>query len=154
MHEILAQARAEARALGSPRVEAEHLLLALSWLSLLPAGRLLTAEGLDHEAVLQALDNEFKSSLEAVGVKLDESFSTDSKIPIISEIRLAQSIKQAILEGNKARVTRRDSHLDSLHLLLGVLIIEGGTVARALDLAGVDRKALVAKTQTGLDCAA
>jgi D-alanyl-D-alanine carboxypeptidase len=154
IHEILAQARAEARALGSPRVEAEHLLLALATLTHMPAGQLLASEGLNHEVIHKALDLELKRSLEAVNVRLDGFFLPNSKMPILGELRLAQSAKLAIVRANKARVSRRDRRFDSLHLLLGILNAKGGIVARALAVSGIDRAALIERVLAALDRAA
>ena len=60
-----------ARELGSPTVEAEHLLLALTR-SENAAAAALRATGLDHDAVAEAaLDAETERSLAAVGVSAD-----------------------------------------------------------------------------------
>ena len=154
VHEILAQARTEARALGSPCVEAEHLLLALATLTPVPAGQLLASEGLSHEVILKTLGLEFERSLEAVNIRLDGFFLPDSKMPILGELRLAQSAKLAIVRANTARVSRRDKRFDSLHMLLGIVNAKSGTVARALAVGGIDRAALVVRTLAALDRAA
>jgi ATP-dependent Clp protease ATP-binding subunit ClpA len=65
---VVAEAREEARGLGSPTVEAEHLLLALSRDASRVAGDVLRRARLDHATVLVALESEFERSLEAVGV--------------------------------------------------------------------------------------
>ncbi|HZD61087.1 MAG TPA: Clp protease N-terminal domain-containing protein [Anaerolineae bacterium] len=154
VHKILAQARTEARGLGSPRVEAEHLLLALAALIHMPAGQLLAAEGLNHDVILKALDLEFERSLEGVNIHLNGFFLPESKMPILGELRLAQSAKLAIVRANKARVSRRDHRFDSLHMLLGVLNAESGVVPRALIAAGIDRAALITQALAALDRAA
>ena len=44
--------------------------------------------------------------------------------------------------------------MDSVHLLIGILSAEGGTVARALAMIEVDRRALIARARAGLERAA
>ena len=69
--------------------------------------------------------------------------------------RLAHSAKLAFERALKARAGRgRDRRLDSLHLLLGIVSAEGGTVARALAAAEVDRAALAARARAALEHAA
>ena len=65
IRKIVALARSEARALGSSRIEAEHMLLALASQPRLSAGRLLNEAGLDPAAIREALDLEFARSLGA-----------------------------------------------------------------------------------------
>src|SRR4030081_981841 len=67
---ILHRAREEANAVGSPSVEAEHALLAIAAHKGTEAQRILAAAGLDHEALLAALDREFEESLAGAGVSL------------------------------------------------------------------------------------
>ena len=68
--DVTVRAREQARLLGAPRVEAEHLLLALAATPRWPAGALLADEGLNRAGVLAALDTEFERSLGAVGILL------------------------------------------------------------------------------------
>ena len=153
--EIVAQARNEARALGSSRIEAEHLLLALAARPETPAGRLLSAAGLDHTAVREALDLEFERSLGAVGIWLYGFDLPEERLPVVGAPRLAQSAKLAFERALKARAGRgRDRRLQKLHLLLGIVSAEGGTVARALAAAEVDRAALAARARAALEHAA
>jgi D-alanyl-D-alanine carboxypeptidase len=152
--EIVTQARNEARALGSSRVEAEHLLLALAARPDTSAGRLLTAAGLDHRAVREVLDLEFERSLGAVGILLHGFCLPEQGLPVSGGPRLAQSAKLAFERGLKTRAARHDRGFDPLHLLIGIVSAEGGTVARALAAAEVDRGALAARAQAALDRAA
>ena len=152
--EIVAQGRNEARAMGSSRVEAEHLLLALASRPETSAGRLLTAVGLDHEGVREALDLEFERSLGAVGILLHGFCLPEERLPVVGGLRLARSAKLAFERAIKLRGARHDRGFDHLHLLVGIVSAEGGTVARALDVAGVDRTALTAQARTLLDRAA
>ena len=96
--EVVKGAEAEARELGSPAIEAEHLLLAL-------ADRVaaLPAAGLDHDGVLAALDAERDRSLAAVGV----SASGFEPSPLPSKPKFATSAKSAL---ELARLRLRDFH--------------------------------------------
>jgi ATP-dependent Clp protease ATP-binding subunit ClpA len=70
---VVATAEAEARDLGSHGVEPEHLLLAITRLDeTTPARRALAEAGLDHDAVLDALDAERERSLIAVGISIGD----------------------------------------------------------------------------------
>jgi len=60
---VVKQAVEEARLVGSPGIEAEHLLLAIA--ADYPP---LVDAGLDHDGVIRALDAEEEHSLAAVGV--------------------------------------------------------------------------------------
>ena len=152
--DIVTRSRSEARALGGSRVEAEHLLLALAARPELAAGRLLADEGLDHAAVREALYLEFERSLGALGILLEGFFLPDEVAPVLGELRMAQSAKLAFHRALKVRAARRDRRFDSLHLLLGILSAEGGTVARALDAAALDRHAVAAEAEAALERAA
>lgn len=154
LRKIMAAAKNEARAAGSSRTEAEHLLLALTSSPQLPAGRLLAEQGLDHEAVQQALALELQHSLAAVGVRLDGLGLPQAALPVLGEPRMAQSAKLAFQRAIKARAARKDRRFDSLHLLIGILSAQTGTVSRALETAGVDRNALATAARSELDHAA
>jgi ATP-dependent Clp protease ATP-binding subunit ClpA len=66
-------AETEARELGSPAIEAEHLLLALTRQDPSTAvGRALAEAGLDHERVTEALEAERERSLAAVGISIHD----------------------------------------------------------------------------------
>src|SRR3954453_17021000 len=140
----VARAQDEARGLGSPTVEAEHLLLALARDSGDPAGRVLVRRGLDHGRVREALALEVERSLAAVGVSaaIDPDPREDE-----GDRRFGASAKRALERAVKAAVRRGDRRLVSGHLLLGVLAAEVGTVPRALAAAGVDRTALAAAVE-------
>ena len=155
MRKIMAAAKHEARAMGSSRVEAEHLLLALAASSNLAAGQLLSAHGLNHAAVREALTLEFAHSLQAVGIRVDDFSLPAEGLPLTVDFRLTSSTKLALQRAMKARTGRgRGRRLESLHLLLGLLSANVGTVPRALEAAGVDREALTAAARATPDRAA
>jgi ATP-dependent Clp protease ATP-binding subunit ClpA len=134
-------AQAEAAGLGSPVIEAEHLLLALA-----ASGEpTLVEAGLDRERVLAALEDETAHSLAVVGVGWDEP---PGPVATVAAPRFAASAKLALERTLKAALGRGDRRLTASHVLLGVLAAEVGTVPRALALAGVDREALAAAVRT------
>ena len=140
--EAVKAAEAEARELGSPTIEAEHLLLAL-------ADRVaaLPATGLDHDGVLAALDAERDRSLAAVGV----SASGFEPSPLSTKPKFATSAKSALELALREALVRGDKRILPGHVLLGVLRPQAGTVPRALQQAGVDRDELRARTEAELD---
>ena len=133
--DVLVDARAVARELGSPTVEAEHLLLAAARR---PDGP-LAESGLDYDSLLEALETERAVSLAAVGVTLDPGPAS----PPVGEPRWATSAKVAIQRAMHAAVGRGDKHIDARHVAIGVLRAQLGTVPRALECAGVDRIGLL-----------
>ena len=140
--EAVKAAEAEARELGSPTIEAEHLLLAL-------ADRVaaLPSVGLDRDGVLAALDAERDRSLAAVGVSA--SGFEPSRLP--TKPKFATSAKSALELALREALVRGDKRILAGHVLLGVLRPQAGTVPRALQQAGVDRDELRARTEAELD---
>jgi ATP-dependent Clp protease ATP-binding subunit ClpA len=140
--EAVRTAEAEARELGSPTIEAEHLLLAL-------ADRVasLAAVGLDHDGVLAALEAERDRSLAAVGVSA--SGFEPSLLP--GKPKFATSAKSALELALREALGRGDNRITAGHVLLGVLRAQAGTVPRALHQAGVDRDELRARIAAEMD---
>jgi hypothetical protein len=133
---VVADAHDIAQSLGSPTVEAEHLLLA--------AARRpgpLAEEGLDYDALLAALHTERTLSLAAIGVALDPGPAS----PPVAKPRFATSAKVALHRGLRTAVARGEKRIEPRHVALGVLRAQVGTVPRALELAGFDRAALIAR---------
>jgi ATP-dependent Clp protease ATP-binding subunit ClpA len=138
---VVKQADTEARRLGSPTIEAEHLLLAL-------AGREpLDSAGLDHDGVLAALEAERERSLMAVGI---DAKAFDLPPAPVSNPRVAASTKIALERALRAAVARSHKRIDGGHILLALLQAEAGTVPRALDIAGIDRRELCDRAAAGL----
>jgi D-alanyl-D-alanine carboxypeptidase len=125
----------EARAAGSPTIEAEHMLLALT-----RDAAVADLLGLDHDALADALDVEFAAALDVVGV----SAATYGLPPASPSPKQAMgtSGRLALERAVKLAAMRRDKRLEPAHLVLGVLRADHGTVPRALALAGVDRTAV------------
>jgi ATP-dependent Clp protease ATP-binding subunit ClpA len=134
-------AEAEARELGSPTIEAEHLLLALTRADpATAAGQALAEAGLDHDSVTDALDAERERSLIAVGISISD-FDLPAPRPA-ARPRMAASAKSALEHALRISLERADRRIDGSHILLALLRAEAGTVPRALNEAGVDRREL------------
>jgi ATP-dependent Clp protease ATP-binding subunit ClpA len=134
---VVAGAQEVARELGSPTIEAEHLLLAAARR---PASPLADA-GLDYDALLDALDAERTLSLAAIGIALEPPAAS----PPVDRPAFATSAKVAIQRALRAAVARGDKRMEARHVVLGVLRAQFGTVPRALEFAGFDRAALIAR---------
>jgi ATP-dependent Clp protease ATP-binding subunit ClpA len=149
--EVVKDAAAEARELGSPTVEAEHILLALARQDpgTSVAGSALAAVGLDYDAARQALDSERDRSLMAVGIAAGDFDLPPA--PLGHRPRIAASAKTTLERALRASLVRSDRRIGGGHLLLALLQAEAGTVPRALAEAGVDRAALGARTAEAMD---
>jgi ATP-dependent Clp protease ATP-binding subunit ClpA len=146
---ILGLARAEAVADQSPTIEAEHLLLALAGPQGGAAHLLLTQAGLDHGAIQLALTADVERSLASVGVQLGKSGLPRSSFFPGKKVHVGASTKTALHRAVAASKAHHASEVEPVFLLLGVLNARLGTVPRALDLAGVDRPALIARILDG-----
>jgi ATP-dependent Clp protease ATP-binding subunit ClpA len=140
--QVVKAAETLASGLGSPTIEAEHLLLALA-----NCQPVLAEAGLDHDGVLAALDEERERSLLAVGIS-----AADFDLPPapLTRPRMAASSKIALERAVRAAVSRSDKRIAGGHILLGVLAAEAGTVPRALAIAGIDRQELRDRAAAGL----
>jgi ATP-dependent Clp protease ATP-binding subunit ClpA len=140
VHAILDQGRAEARNDGSAMVEAQHLLLAIAAGPDATTRQILSAAGLDHDAIRAALDREFSYSLAAAGVSPASFDLPQATRGADRRPHLGASARLALERGFSSETRRND--LQPAHLLLGILRAQFGTVPRALALAGIDRIAL------------
>lgn len=145
---LLKSAETEARTGGSPLVEAEHLLLAMSAAPATDAGQVLASAGLTHEAILDALEREFESSLATAGVSIAAHGLARPSPEPPRRIRLGASFKAALERSIGATAGARE--IRPAHLLLGVLGAQVGTVPRALHLAGVDQAEVTRLTKRAL----
>jgi ATP-dependent Clp protease ATP-binding subunit ClpA len=151
---VTLHARNVAKELGSPVVEAEHFLLALTGPAAGPARAVLEDAGLDRDAVQAALDGERDKSLAAVGVSADSFDLPDKPAPYPRTPGWGTSGKAVLERASKEAVGRGEKSIKPAHILLGVLRAEAGTVPRTLEVAGVDRKQLVKTIHDKLDAAA
>ncbi|MBB3724269.1 Clp protease N-terminal domain-containing protein [Nonomuraea dietziae] len=148
LHTIITEGAVEAQRHGSPTVEAQHLLLAVAAQEGTAPQRLLASAGLDHQAVLAALDREFDHSLSAVGVSRASFGLSRSSTPVNRPPTMGATAKLALERGFAAGPRKKD--LRPAHVLLGILQAEVGTVPRALALAGVDRTDLLTRVQNAI----
>jgi len=146
---VVKQAEQEALALGSPTIEAEHLLLALADERVGgPAAALLRDEGLDPDGVHAALERETELSLAVAGVSLADFTLPETPPAPRRKPRVAASTRRALERALKTAAARGDRRIGSRHVLVGVLRAEVGTVPRALAAAGVDRIALATRAES------
>lgn len=146
LHDVLVRGEAEARAESSPTIEAHHVLLAMAAPQDTAARPILAEAGLDQAGVRAALRQEFEHSLAAAGVSA-AAFDLRSTPDPERRPQLGASVRLAI---ERLAATCRKKDLRPVHVLLGVLQAEVGTVPRALALAGVDRAALAERARAAL----
>jgi ATP-dependent Clp protease ATP-binding subunit ClpA len=139
--EIATAAQAEAAGCGARRVEAEHLLIAL-------AGR--GVAGLDEATVRDALEDEQRRSLAAVGVSAEDLDIPAPVVGTVTKLRFATSAKRALELAVRVALERGDRRIDGAHIVLALLRAEAGTVPRALVIAGIDREDLAAAADAEL----
>jgi ATP-dependent Clp protease ATP-binding subunit ClpA len=90
---VTERAQEEAQALGSPTIEAEHLLLALTTC---PDVQVAFAEsGIGHDALVEALDLEAAAALQAVGVRADDYGSPPPR-RVAAPVAMGTSAKLAL----------------------------------------------------------
>lgn len=146
---VVAAAEAEARALGSPTIEAEHLLLALTRQDeATPVGAVLAELGLDHERMSDAIDLERERSLLAVGISLGD-FDLPPSHPS-TRPRMAANAKHALELALRIALERADRRIAGGHILLALLRADAGTVPRALAEAGIERGELADRVAAAL----
>ena len=133
------EAEAEAAVSGSRTIEAEHLLLAL-------AAR--GTAGLDRDAIAQALEDEQRRSLAAVGVDID-GFDLPP-VATVTKPKWGTSAKRALETTLRVALDRGEKRIGTPHMVLALLRFEAGTVPRALWRAEVDREALAAAADAEL----
>jgi ATP-dependent Clp protease ATP-binding subunit ClpA len=140
--DVVKRSHEEAASLGSPTIEAEHLLIALAESG--PTAAVLSDAGLDRDGLVAALDGEIERSLEAIGLDaqglLEHAPRSGPRRP-----RWGQSAKLALERTVRVAEERKDRRLVGAHILLAVLRAEAGTVPRALRVAGVEPADLAAR---------
>ena len=147
---VVTAAETEARELGSPTIDAEHLLLALANLDrATTVGGVLAEVGLGRDDVIAALEAERERSLAAVGISIGD-FDVSPPRPT-TKPRMAAGAKGALEHALRISLVRADKRIESGHILLALLRAEAGTVPRALKEAGIDRTELNDQTAAALD---
>ncbi|WP_051208389.1 Clp protease N-terminal domain-containing protein [Propionicicella superfundia] len=150
---LLDVAQAEAATRSSATVAAEHLLLALLSDQDRTAARILSPQGLTHEAFSTALDRERDHTLARIGLSIpDPTRLAAAPRAFTGHPRLSASAKEAWDRGSRLTPGRRERTQppSDLTLLVGILSAELGTVPRALIRGGLDRTELLSAAQTAL----
>lgn len=137
---VVTSAQDEARSLGAPSIEAEHLLLAIS-VSDGQAAAVLTGSGIDHGRLVELIDEERRRSLSTVGITAPTAPAPAGRPK--RSLRLATSAKTLLERAVREAARSRTGAIDDTHLLLAALEAEAGTVPRILALAQVDPVSLV-----------
>ncbi|QKW40471.1 hypothetical protein HUT06_17615 [Actinomadura sp. NAK00032] len=148
MHTVMERAAAEAQAMGSKGIEAEHLLLAVAREPEDTVRELLDSAGLDYQTITDALQREFEEGLGAAGISVTDRDVLRPRKSIRRPSDASESAKLVLERGMAAVDDKKD--LRPAHILLGLLELKAGTVPRALALAGVDRDELRARTRAAL----
>ena len=139
---VALEANSVAAGLGSPSVEAEHLLVSIA-ASPNPAGHALRDVGLDPAELRDAIQRDFERVLGRVGIDasgLDISANCRRTKP-----RWGASAKQGLERAVKEAMLRGDRRIGCEHILLGLLRAEHGAVPRILAAEGIDRDELTGR---------
>jgi ATP-dependent Clp protease ATP-binding subunit ClpA len=141
---VIRASKEVADGVGSPQIEAEHLLLALATGPADDrAAQALREEGLDAETLREAIAHDgervlAKVGIDVSGVELPPRPRRAGKSP-----RVGASAKRALELGVRDAAENGEKKIRTHHLLLGLLRAEHGVVPRLLATEGVDRAALV-----------
>jgi ATP-dependent Clp protease ATP-binding subunit ClpA len=152
---LLMASMVEAQRRGSGVVEAEHILLALAADTYNPVAAVLGSFGLEHDAILRALETERERSLAAAGMTEVPDPARLASTRLEGRPRWSASIQSVFEHASRgaARAGRQGRHGMTVgDLLYGILSLEFGTVPRALAYAGIDRMVLrrAVMTQAGI----
>jgi ATP-dependent Clp protease ATP-binding subunit ClpA len=139
---IPVEANSVAAGLGSPSIEAEHLLISLA-ATTDPAGAALRDAGLTPEELRDAIKRDFERVLGRVGIDAS-GFDLDANCRR-TKPRWGTSAKQGIERALIEAKRRGDKQIGCEHLLLGLLRAEHGTVPRLLAAEGIDRDELTGR---------
>lgn len=120
--EAMALARAAAARRRCDHLDVEHVLIGLLELQQSNAARLLTYLGVDVASLREAL----------------ESLMTPGERDEGGPLPFAPSVKEVLLFAVKEAADRRDNHIGSHHVLMGVLRDGDNDAARVLKRLGVD----------------
>jgi ATP-dependent Clp protease ATP-binding subunit ClpA len=148
--QVVKRAHEEATSLGSPTIEAEHLLIALADPASGPPADVLAEAGLDRGRLVAALDEEIAYSLEAIGLAGDHLIEQAPRPGPRRPRGWGQSAKLALQRTVEVAGERKERRLLAGHILLAVLAAEAGTVPRVLRLAGVEPAELAGRMAAAL----
>ncbi|GAB3614080.1 Clp protease N-terminal domain-containing protein [Humibacter ginsengisoli] len=142
---VVVTAIEEAQRRGSAAVAPEHLLLALASEADSIAAGILADVGLDYEALDRALDTERARSLAVVGIHELDASLLNATPRSMTRPGWASTTRELF---RRAQPPGRGRHRRAeLDVLYGVITANVGTVARALEFAGVDRDGLIGRVE-------
>ena len=147
---LVRDAREEARRVGSRTIEAEHVLLALAATETPSAARMLAEAGLTEEAIRAALDREWEHSLAVAGIAINIGLLPAATADEHRDPHIGESTKLLLKRAMDAPPKIGTGRIGPTRILVGLLDTDRGRVARALDVAFVDRTALRAKAAEAL----
>jgi ATP-dependent Clp protease ATP-binding subunit ClpC len=132
---VAMEANSVAAGLGSPTVEAEHLLVSLASGDD-PAGHALREAGLEPEEVREAIRRDFERVLGRVGIDA-------GGVDLTANCRRTKpgwgaSAKHGLERALREAKRRGDRHIGPEHILLGLLRARHGAVPRILAAEGID----------------
>ncbi|MFF1878570.1 Clp protease N-terminal domain-containing protein [Leifsonia sp. NPDC058230] len=143
LRSVVIRSITEAQQRSAALVEAEHLLLALSLEKGTSAAAALDAAGLDHAGIEAVLRAERDASLRVAGVEPIPEERLQAA-PRVTRPRWGTSARDVLVRAHRAATATRRGRTAETDLLAAILGLDLGTVPRALDLAGVDRAAILA----------
>lgn len=147
---LVRDAREEARRDGSRTIEAEHVLLALAATETTPAARMLAEAGLSEDAIRTALNREWEHSLAVAGIAIKIGLLPSATADQRRDPHIGESTKLLLKRAMDAPPKIGTGRIGPTRILVGLLDTDRGRVARALEVAGVDRTALRAKAAEAL----
>jgi len=139
---VAVEASSIAAGLGSPTVEAEHLLVSLA-AGENRAGHALRDVGLDPPELREAIHRDFERVLVRVGIDaggFDLSANCRRTKPRWGA-SAKRGLERALIEARR----RGDRQIGCVHILLGLLRAEHGAVRRILAAEGIDRDELTGR---------
>ena len=143
-------ARDEARRDGSRTIEAEHVLLALAATRTTFAARMLAEAGLTEDAIRAALDREWEQGLAVAGIAIRIGLLPMATPDHGRDPHIGESTKLMFKRAMEAPPKIGAGRIGPTRILAGLLDTDRSRVARALQVAGVDRAALRAKAAAAL----
>lgn len=156
--EVVLAARSEAEALGHDEVAPAHLLLGVAAVPDAPGGRALHELGASADTlrplVAEVGDELDGAALAAIGVDLEtvresaeETFGPGALGRRHGRrgngrVRFTTPAKRTLEGALRSAIARRDGHIGTEHVLLGLLDVRDRGVDRVLGRAGLDREEL------------
>ncbi len=128
---VLKRAEDEARVLGAPTCEAEHILLALVDVPTESASGILSSLGLSRERIIEALERELTSALARAHIHVAE-LPRPHSLGESHRVRWGESAQRVV-----ERSIRESADDASLRMLLAIVHAEGGVIPRLLPELGV-----------------